>query len=343
MQGLWLDGGRLTYRDDLPVPRPAAGEALIRVRLAGICGTDLQLLAGYYPFEGIPGHEFVGEVVTAADPGWVGQRVVGEINLFCGRCATCAAGRHRHCERRSVLGIRDHHGAFAEYLTLPVLNLHRIPDSVPDEKAVFTEPLAAALQIQSQVAIGPDQRVLLIGAGRLGQLIAPTLALTGCQLEVSARYPTQRRLLRAQGIPTLEADEIPATKYDIAIEATGSADGFREACRAVRPAGTIVLKSTYRDSVAVDLAKLVVDEIRVVGSRCGDFGPALDLLERGLIDPAGLIAERLPLNDGPEAFRNAALPGALKVLLAPLSALDSPHSDSPEFAAPGRGTANSRR
>jgi 2-desacetyl-2-hydroxyethyl bacteriochlorophyllide A dehydrogenase len=315
MRALWLDRGRLEFRDAVPEPRPAAGEALIRVRLAGICGTDLQLLKGYYPFTGIPGHEFVGEVVAAADPAWIGERVVGEINLACGRCPSCRAGHPRHCEQRAVLGIKGRHGAFAEYLTLPVANLHRVPALVADEAAVFTEPLAAALRIHDQVAIGPNQRVLLIGAGRLGQLIAQSLGLTGCRLQVAARHSSQQEPLQQRGILWIDPDTLPAAGFDVVIEATGSPEGLVQARRAVRPGGTLVLKSTYRGAIAVDLAELVVDEITVVGSRCGPFDPALDVLERKEVDPAGLVAARYPLEQGEEAFREAGRSGVLKVLL----------------------------
>lgn len=317
MRALWLEDGKIRLRDDIPLPTPATGEALIRVRLAGICGTDLQLLQGYYPFTGIPGHEFVGDVVTAADSTWIGQRVVGEINVGCGRCRHCISGRNRHCERRSVLGIRDRHGAFAEYLTLPLANLHRVPAPVPDETAVFTEPLAAALQIQTQIAIDPKHRVLLIGAGRLGQLIAQTLALTGCELQVAARHISQKAQLELRGIASVDADAVPASGYDVVVEATGSPTGFAQARQAVRPGGTLVLKSTYRGRIAVDLAQVVVDEINVIGSRCGPFEPALDLLVRGVIEPKTLIAGTYPLESSAEAFREASRAGVLKILLRP--------------------------
>jgi 2-desacetyl-2-hydroxyethyl bacteriochlorophyllide A dehydrogenase len=301
----------------LEPPAPQDGEALLRVRLAGICGTDLELVRGYYPFTGIPGHEFVGEVVEAATPHLIGQRVVGEINLTCGHCESCRANRPSHCENRTVLGIRGRHGAFAEYLTLPARNLHPVPASVPDEAAVFVEPLAAALEIQEQVAIRPGSRVLVIGAGRLGQLIAQTLALSGCDLRVMAKHPRQRALLAGRGIPWLNEDAAPARHFDVVVEATGSPAGFQLARQAVRPRGALVLKSTYRGGFNVDFASLVVDEITLIGSRCGPFPAALRLLERKLVSPAGLIEAEFPLARAIEAFERAGQRGALKMLVRP--------------------------
>jgi threonine dehydrogenase-like Zn-dependent dehydrogenase len=317
MQALWLENRTLSLRADLPRPSPPPGEALVRVRLAGVCGTDLELVRGYYPYAGIPGHEFVGEVVDAEETGLIGRRVAGEINAACGRCWDCRAGRATHCEHRSVLGIRGRNGAFAEYLALPETNLHPVPDGVADEAAVFTEPLAAALQIREQVPVRPGDRVLLVGAGRLGQLIAQTLALTGCDLTVAARHPRQRQLLDRRGIPWIEPDAIPERRFDLAVEATGSPEGFDLARRALRPRGTLILKSTYRGEPAVNLSALVVDEITLVGSRCGPFGAALRLLERRAVDSAGLIEAEYPLARALEAFEHAARPGALKVLLRP--------------------------
>jgi 2-desacetyl-2-hydroxyethyl bacteriochlorophyllide A dehydrogenase len=317
MQALWLEDQQLSLRTGLPIPEPQAGEALIRVRLAGLCGTDLELARGYYPFAGIPGHEFVGEVAEAADCSWIGRRVVGEINIVCGQCDSCRAGRPTHCENRSVLGIRGRHGAFAEYLALPVANLHPVPDSVPDEAAVFAEPLAAALQIQTQVAVRPGDRVLVVGAGRMGQLIAWTLALTGCDLQVAAKYSKQQRLLAERGIRVAAEDTLPRRHFDLVVEATGSPFGFELARRAVRPRGTLVLKSTYRGDLAVDLSSLVVDEITLIGSRCGPFATALRLLEQRMVDPTGLIEAEYPLARGLEAFERAGQSGVLKVLVRP--------------------------
>ena len=315
MKALWLENRSLSLRD---LPRPARpGEALIRVRLSGICGTDLELLRGYYPFTGVIGHEFVGEVVEAPDPGWTGQRVVGEINVPCGECLQCREGRPTHCDRRAVLGIKDRHGTHAEYTTLPLANLHRVPDQVPDEAAVFVEPLAAALEIGQQVPIRPSDRVLLVGAGRLGQRVAQVLALTGCDLRVLARHPQQMALLESRRIRPIAEDEIRPRAWDVVVEAAGSPAGFEVARRAIRPRGTLVMKSTYRGKMAVDWSALVVDEITVVGSRCGPFAPALRLLERGEVDPPLLIAGCYPIDKALEAVDEAGKQGGLKILLGP--------------------------
>jgi 2-desacetyl-2-hydroxyethyl bacteriochlorophyllide A dehydrogenase len=315
MQSLWLENQALSLRE---APRPEKpGEALVRVRRVGVCGTDLELMRGYYPFTGIPGHEFVGEVVEAPDPNWAGRRVVGEINVTCGKCEPCSSGRVTHCENRSVLGILNRDGAFAEYLTLPLDNLHHVPDSVPDEAAVFTEPLAAALEIQEQVHIQPTDRVLLIGAGRLGQLIAQTLTLTGCDLRVVARHPHQKSLLAERHIRLITEDDVQPRRWDVVVEATGSASGFDLARRAIRPRGTLVMKSTYKGEMSVNFSSIVVDEITIVGSRCGPFPPALRLLARGEVDPVALVTAEFSLNESLQAFEQAAQPGMLKVLVRP--------------------------
>lgn len=317
MKALWLENQKLSVRDDLSIPQPPQGEALVRVLLAGVCGTDLEMAEGYYPYSGVPGHEFVGEVVTTADESLIGRRVVGEINAVCGRCESCRAGRPTHCTNRTVLGIKGRNGAFAEYLTLPQANLRLVPDSVSTEAAVFVEPLAAALQIQQQVWIRPEDRVLLVGAGRLGQLIAQSLVPTGCGLTVVARYPRQRRLLWEKGISVIPDESVPAAYYDVVIDATGSPSGFGLAVRAVRPRGTLVLKSTYRGEVSADLSSLVVNEITVIGSRCGSFDQALRLLEWGSVDPSALIDAEYPLAQAAEAYERSGQPGALKVLIRP--------------------------
>lgn len=313
MQALWLENRQIKLRD---VSRPnKPNEALIKIRKAGICSTDLELVKGYYPYTGILGHEFVGEVVEAPDKSWVGERVVGEINAVCGKCEACLNGRPTHCENRTVLGIVNRDGVFAEYTTLPVANLHRVPDSVSDEMAVFTEPLAAALEIQRQIQIRATDRVLLVGAGRLGQLIAQSLALTGCDLRVVARHPKQQKLLSERGIHMITEDEIHPGKWDIVVEATGSPDGFNLARKAIRPRGTILLKSTYKGEINVNFSSLVVDEITLLGSRCGPFEPALRLLESRKVDPSNLIAGQYSLKDSIEAFEKASKAGILKIIL----------------------------
>jgi threonine dehydrogenase-like Zn-dependent dehydrogenase len=309
MRGLWLEGGSLRLRDDIPDPAPAAGEAVVRVRRAGVCNTDLELVRGYYPYTGVPGHEFVGE--------WNGRRVVGEINAVCGACPACAAGRRTHCERRTVLGIVNRNGAFAEALSLPIANLHDVPDSVSDDEAVFVEPLAAALELQEQVRITKAERVLVIGDGKLGNLIAQTLRLTGCALRVVGRHRAKLEILEGLGIATSEAARVEPAEADVVVECTGNPEGLALATTAVRPRGTIVLKSTYAGDAKVNLAKIVVDEITLVGSRCGPFAPALDLLARRAVDVRPLVHARYPLREAVAAFDHAARSGVLKVVVEP--------------------------
>lgn len=319
MRGLWHEDGRVTLRDDLPRPTPAAGEALVLVRLAGICATDLEILRGYFDYTGVPGHEFVGVVVSAPGASALeGERVVGEINATCGACSACLAGRPNHCERRTVLGIDGRAGAFAEYLTLPAVNLHRVPTAVPDDAAVFCEPLAAAYQVIKQVPILPNDRVVVVGAGRLGQLVAQVLATRGCELEVVARHDNQRTLLGIRGITAIDEEELRGGAADVVIEASGAPLGFELARRAVRPGGTIVLKSTYAAPLTVNASLLVVDGITLVGSRCGPFAPALRLLAQPRqVDPRPLVEARYTLDEGVEALEHADRPGAMKVLLRP--------------------------
>ncbi len=322
MRALWLEDGRLQLREDVPIPTPAAGKALIRVRMAGICGTDLEMVQGYYPFNGILGHEFVGEVVDA--PGaaeWVGRRVVGEINITCGHCRFCRRGLLRHCENRTVLGILGHDGAFADYLVLPLRNLHPVPDSVPDEMAVFTEPVAAALEVVEQVHIRPDQPILVVGTGRLGQLIARVLVLTGAEVHGVARRERAAALLRAHDVRPIAPNAVPEAAYPLVVEATGTPEGLALAQRAVEPRGRVVLKSTYAQPRPLNLSPVVVAELTLVGSRCGPFAPALRLFRRGLLDPRDLITARYPLSQGLRAMEHAAEPGVFKVLLQPEAAV----------------------
>jgi len=319
MQCLWLENQQLTIRE-VPVPQPAAGDALVRVRLAGVCGTDLALLSGARPYCGIPGHEFVGEVMSApTDRHWEGRRVVGEITIPCRDCPACAAGRTSHCAHRSVLGISNHPGVFAELITLPVDNLHTVPEGVSDDQAVFTEPLAAALRITEQVALAPGDQVLVIGSGRLGQLIAQVLVNAGCRVHALAKYPVQRNALRERSVKLLLPEELTTvtTSFDVVVEATGSSAGFAEARRAVRPGGTIVLNSTFNGTAQVDLSSLVVDEITVIGSRCGPFDEALDLLADGKVDPLPMIETTYPLQNAALAFDHARRPACFKVLIRP--------------------------
>jgi threonine dehydrogenase-like Zn-dependent dehydrogenase len=321
MNALWLENNKISLRD-VPQPRKQ-NEALVKIRKAGICNTDLELVKGYYPYTGILGHEFVGEVISSPLPEGeglgvrVGERVVGEINVVCNKCEQCLNGRPTHCEHRTVLGIINRDGTFAEFTSLPIANLHRVPVSVPDEMAVFAEPLAAALEIQQQIQINPTDRVLLIGAGRLGQLIAQTLALTGCDLRVVARHKHQQHLLKARGIGIISEEEIKPWRWDVVVEATGSPSGFSLARQAIRPRGTLVLKSTYKGEMNVNFSSVVVDEINIIGSRCGPFEPALRLMESKQVDPTVLIANEFKLKETLKALEHAAEPGVLKVLIEP--------------------------
>jgi len=316
MEAVWLENNKLSFRKNFPQPEPLEDEALVKVRQAGICGTDLELVKGYYPFNGIPGHEFVGEIVHAPlRPQREGERVVGEINVSCGACPSCLAERQNHCEKRTVLGIKDRNGAFAEYVCLPLANLITLADVISDDAAVFVEPLAAALEIQNQIKINCADRVLVLGAGRLGQLISQSLVHTGCELNVVARYKKQQKLLDKCNIPWIDERKIPMGYFDLVVEATGSAEGFSLARRAVRPRGTIVLKSTYKGDIQANFSSIVVDEITIVGSRCGPFSEALHFIEKKLVDPTMLIEGRYPLSEVLKAVEQAAQPGALKVIL----------------------------
>jgi len=314
MKGLWLENNQLQLRTNLAVPEPPPGEALVRVLRAGICNTDLELIRGYYPYSGILGHEFVG-VVELGPSHLINQRVVGEINAACGNCRFCRTGQPTHCENRTILGIVNRHGAFAEYLTLPAANLHPVPDRVSTDVATFTEPVAAALEIQQQVKITEGDRLLVVGDGKLGQLVAQTLALTGCELLVIGRHSEKLANLEARGIKTGFADAVQAGYFDISVECTGNPEGWAIARRALRPRGILVLKSTYAGDITIDASSLVVDEITLIGSRCGPFQPALDLLSQNQVDVKSLIQAHYPLEEGLAAFKHAQQRGVLKVLL----------------------------
>lgn len=310
MQALIYDGQlRL---DEVPDPIPTGDQALLKIRKAGICNTDLELVAGYMNFSGILGHEFVGEVVTGE---LAGQRVVGEINVADGTCDLCQHGIPSQCRNRTTVGIAGHPGAFAHYLALTVRNLHVVPDSVSDDAAVFVEPLAAALQVIEAVHISPRDRVVVIGAGKLGLLVAQVLKLTGADLAVVVRREKPAQLLKQWGIAAVEIGELPPQRAQVVVDCTGNAEGFAQALELVEPRGTIVLKSTYVGTPQADLTRVAVDEVRVIGSRCGPFEAALRYLQHQLVDIESLIECHFPLSEGLAAFEYAAQPGMLKVLL----------------------------
>jgi threonine dehydrogenase-like Zn-dependent dehydrogenase len=316
MIAVHLDAGKVGIVDTLLPERPA-GFALIRLLQAGICNTDLELQRGYYGFSGVPGHEFVGEVVDADTKGLLGKRVVGEINLACGCCSWCARGLGRHCPTRTVLGIVRQPGAFREFLTLPESNLHVVPDSIPTEIAVFTEPLAAACEILDQVRIPCGSAVAVLGDGKLGLLAAQVLQANGLRVHQFGRHAEKLKIAAKAGVTTeIRGAHLPEAAYRWVVDATGSQAGLHAAIRMVEPRGTIILKSTVHGEIPLDTAPVIVSEITLVGSRCGRFEPALELLQLGAVDVASMISERMPLASAPAAFDRAAQKGVMKVLLS---------------------------
>lgn len=295
-------------------------EALVRVTISGICNTDLEIVRGYAGFSGTIGHEFVGVVEAAADrPDLVGQRVVGEINAGCGVCARCCTGDPRHCPTRTVLGIVGRDGAHAEYLSLPTVNLLPVPDAVPDEHAVFAEPLAAALGILERVTLAPDDRVAVIGDGKLGLLCAQAVATAGASVTLIGKHEEKMSLVSDRGIETvrLENARDRSGTFSVVVEASGAEPGFELGLDLLQPRGTLVLKSTFHGEPRWPAARVVVDEFTIVGSRCGRFAPALELLQNGAVDVASMITEEFPLTQGERAMNFAAQPGVVKVLLRP--------------------------
>ncbi|KAA5545539.1 alcohol dehydrogenase catalytic domain-containing protein [Roseiconus nitratireducens] len=316
MHAITLDAGTLRFRDDYPLPTPGEQESLVRVIQAGVCETDLQLARGYMGFSGVPGHEFVGIAETG---GHAGRRVVGEINCSCGQCATCQAGRPTHCPHRTVVGIDRHDGAFAQWLAIPESNLHAVPESVSDDQAVFVEPLAAAFQITDQVDITKSDRVAVIGDGRLGFLSAQVLSLHSEHVTVFGKH--QHKLARfadkGQSVATVAAPDpadLPHHAFDVVVDCTGSTTGLGMAVQLVRPRGTVVLKTTVAGTHELSLAAIVIDEINLVGSRCGPFDKAMDALQTGVIDVDGLITNRFRLDQVEQAFHSATQPNSFKVV-----------------------------
>jgi alcohol dehydrogenase len=306
----------LSFQPRHPEPAAAGGDSLVRVRQAGVCSTDLEIVKGYMGFTGVLGHEFVGEVVSSPDKELVGQRVCGEINVVCGRCDLCLSGLSSHCRNRSVLGILNHEGAFAEFLRLPAINLHVLPKTVDDDAAVFVEPLAAAFQVLKQVQIDARKWVTVLGDGRLGLLVAQVLRDAGCPVRVIGKHPEKLALcekwqIRARPL----ADIVPRHDQDVVVDCTGSAAGLEMAIQMVRPRGTVVLKSTAATGKAMNLAPVVIDEINIVGSRCGPFREAIRALSEKRVDVTSLIHRRMKLEQGVEAMQLAERPGVLKVIV----------------------------
>jgi threonine dehydrogenase-like Zn-dependent dehydrogenase len=321
MQAAYIEAGTVSVRE-MARPRRRKGQALLRMRLAGVCNTDLELLRGYYGFAGVPGHEFVADVVACEEAAWVGRRVVGEINLACGQsdvCEWCGRGLGRHCPTRSVLGIVRHPGAFAEYLTLPVENLLAVPAAISDEEAVFTEPVAAACEILEQLPMAKGTRVGVVGDGKLGLLIAQVLQVRGMRVDLFGRHAAKLAIAAPLGVRGYlvrpEQPEYPVRDYEYVVDATGSAAGFQSALGMVRPRGTLVLKSTVAERLQVDMAPVIVNEIRLVGSRCGRFTDAIKLLKRKELRLKEMIAGRFALAAAPEAIAAAGQRGTLKVLI----------------------------
>lgn len=330
MHALVFRNNELTLERDYPRPDLQPGEALIKVTRAGICNTDIEITRGYLGFRGVLGHEFVGVVEAvhespgaSAPTGLIGKRVVGEINIACRRadCWYCQRGIYSHCPDRATLGILNHDGAFAEYMTLPTANLHVVPDNVSDDEAVFVEPLAANFEMLEQVHLKPTGSALVIGDGKMGQLAAQVVALSGCEVMMAGKHAEKLVLAEKYGVRPYLLDDAAyfvlehGRRVDLVVECSGSAQGLEMALRLVRPRGTLILKSTVADASTLHLAPIVIDEIRVQGSRCGPFAPALRALSQRRIDVLPLITARYSLDDGLTAFKHAAQKGALKILV----------------------------
>lgn len=316
MLAVHLESGAVTVRE-VPLPQRPAGFALLKLVAAGICNTDLELQRGYYGFTGTPGHEFVAEVVEADNRTLVGCRVAGEINLACTHCEWCRRGMGRHCPNRTVLGIVRQPGAFSEFFTLPERNLHLLPQDMPAERAVFTEPLAAACAVLERVSIPPGERIAVLGDGKLGLLVSMVLNAHGYPVIQFGRHPEKLAIVKKVGVETeLTMDPFPLAAFDWVVDSTGSPDGLRAAVSMARPRGTVIMKSTIHGHVPIDTAPVIVNELTLIGSRCGRFEDSLPLLDHHLIPVEELVADRFPLREAPRAFERAAERGVLKVLLA---------------------------
>lgn len=318
MKAIWLENQRLSLRVDLSIPTLEEDEVLIKVLLAGVCSTDLEMVKGYYPFTGVPGHEFVGLVVDAnGQAGLEGKRVIGDINISCGECERCLREERSQCSNRRTLGISECDGVFAEFCKLPARNLTIVPEPVSDVLAVFTEPTAAALRILDQVQVKPSDKVIVVGAGRLGLLIAQVLKNTGCDLHVVVRRSEPASILLSLGIRAVYAHQLQHQSADIVVEVTGSPQGFELSRSLTRAGGILVLKSTFAGTVNMNLSKLVVDEITLIGSRCGNYPAGLRALANGLVQVGEMVDSVFSLDQGLEAIAHASKPGVLKVLIRP--------------------------
>ncbi len=307
----------LTFCTDYPAPVPSAGEALVRVAYAGVCATDLEIIKGYMGFGGVPGHEFTGIVEEAGDSSLIGKRVTGSINIGCGDCSFCEAGIENHCPHRRVLGILNKDGAFGDYITLPARNLYLLPDNLSLEEGIFVEPLGAAYEITSQVRVEKNMRVAVLGDGRLGLLCALVLGERGCSLTLVGRDEERLMYMEGMGMAVRTGTEGLGRGFDLTVDCTGTAEGLGEAIAITRPRGTVVLKTTVaKRPSSDDLSRVVIDEITIVGSRCGPFGPAISALSEGRIDVRPFISAIYPIKDGLDAVREAGRPGVLKVLIS---------------------------
>ncbi len=307
---------KLLLRSDYPDPVPMPGASIVKVSLAGICGTDLEITRGYMEYRGVPGHEFVGRVVQSEIAALVGRRVAGEINAACGTCNRCIDGMGRHCATRTVLGILGRDGAFADYLQLPNANLVQLPDSIADESAVFLEPLAAACEVLEQAQLRRNDRIAVLGDGRLGAMVAFALRSEQFAPIVAGHHPEKLERLAALGLPTLRASEL-TPGYDVVIDCTGRSEGLATAIKTVRPRGTVILKSTAAAGAAMNLAPVVINEITIIGSRCGRFAPAVAALGSGKVDPRPLIDGDFSLDDALAAFTAAADKSKFKIVIRP--------------------------